>query len=239
MSNDNNYCKFVFVYGTLRKGHKSHDILKSSKFVGTFTTRDDDFQMCVIHGVPYVFKSKSAKAGGRVRGEVYKVSRETAQKLDEQAILEKVSYAEHILLNGFRKTCSMYLIHGASAFVNENIKQHTVKFIDKPLTNVYDWIEWSAKHTPNKQQQVTASNKKKEKTAMSAKVIPLNFDPTITLKDGTQVNKDTLAYQLLTHHDAISYFLTGDSLTDEERGRYIQEEMVKIKELAVKISGVL
>lgn len=68
----------VFVYGTLRKGHGNHRLLKNSPFLGYALTAKN-YTMYVT-GIPYV---TSKQETCRIVGEVYEVDVFTLHALDQ------------------------------------------------------------------------------------------------------------------------------------------------------------
>lgn len=75
MSNKKTY--LVFTYGTLRKGHANHYLLKGSKFVGQYHTGPGYTK--IIKGLPYLLEDAE---GEGTYGEVYEVSPLTLKLLD-------------------------------------------------------------------------------------------------------------------------------------------------------------
>ena len=71
-------CPYVFVYGTLKKGHGNNYLLAEAKYIGRGKTKKR-FRLFDV-GFPYAVPSED---GARVIGEVYKVeSPEIMQALD-------------------------------------------------------------------------------------------------------------------------------------------------------------
>lgn len=80
---------YVFVYGTLKKGHGNHSLLRTAEFIGTGITSWCGWSM--FDGpFPYVVPSENECY---VEGEVYKVDEPTLKMLDE---LEGVKYDHYI-----------------------------------------------------------------------------------------------------------------------------------------------
>jgi gamma-glutamylcyclotransferase (GGCT)/AIG2-like uncharacterized protein YtfP len=69
--------KVVFVYGTLKRGHGNHVLLKDSDFLGPAIT-EDKFIM-YQSGVPFVSKHHNMVV---ISGEAYKVDELTLNRLD-------------------------------------------------------------------------------------------------------------------------------------------------------------
>lgn len=67
----------VFVYGTLKKAHGNHRLLKGSKYLGTGLTKNR--YVMYEDGIPYVSKSFSLT---NISGELYEVSGATLDSLD-------------------------------------------------------------------------------------------------------------------------------------------------------------
>ena len=70
-------CPYVFVYGTLKKGHGNNYLLQEAEYLGKAITYKR-FRLFDV-GFPYAVPSKD---GARIRGEVYKVNPEIMQALD-------------------------------------------------------------------------------------------------------------------------------------------------------------
>ncbi len=68
--------EYIFVYGTLRKGHRNHRLLENSEFVGYAITKDK--YSLFVDGIPYVVKIPVSK----IKGEVYRIDKHTLEKLD-------------------------------------------------------------------------------------------------------------------------------------------------------------
>ena len=100
-------CDLVFVYGTLMKGKRNHHLLKTSTFIDNGSI--EGFFMFDLGTYPGVAKSKY---NSKVIGEVYKVDKQTMDKLDE---LEEVGYlynkeeVEVILNNGDTVNAFVYI----------------------------------------------------------------------------------------------------------------------------------
>jgi gamma-glutamylaminecyclotransferase len=72
----------VFVYGTLKKGFSNDKFLESSEFIGKAYTKNK-FPMYIYKNGPYPFPYMLNKIGeNKIIGEVYKISKETLEKLD-------------------------------------------------------------------------------------------------------------------------------------------------------------
>jgi len=77
---------YVFVYGTLKRGKRNHEVMDDSNFLGIATTKNADFDLISI-GNAY-----PGMIGGeyRVLGETYDVDTHTLSRLDR---LEGSSYS--------------------------------------------------------------------------------------------------------------------------------------------------
>ena len=67
----------VFVYGTLMKGLRYHDLLSSSEYVGNGIL--DGYAMVDIGSFPGIVKEENQK----VKGELYRINRDTLRSLDQ------------------------------------------------------------------------------------------------------------------------------------------------------------
>ena len=68
---------YVFVYGTLRRGHHNHDLIRNSRFVGTYNTGPGYTKL--IRGLPFLLEDYD---GPGTEGEVYAVTNLTMALLD-------------------------------------------------------------------------------------------------------------------------------------------------------------
>ena len=69
--------ELVFVYGTLRRGHGNHVLLKDSKFIDAGLTKD---KYAMYHtGIPFVNEDEQVS---NIFGEVYQVSGHILRMLD-------------------------------------------------------------------------------------------------------------------------------------------------------------
>lgn len=84
----------VFVYGTLKAGHRNHHILKGdgAELIGETTTKDDSYLMKEFESVsnpgkftPGVF----ANGDKKIKGELYAVTQEVMDRLDKLEELGK------------------------------------------------------------------------------------------------------------------------------------------------------
>lgn len=70
--------RFVFVYGTLKRGHGNHVLLKDCTFMGRATTQPGEFTMISLGGFPGIIPAE--KVGGVanpervVSGEIFEVT---------------------------------------------------------------------------------------------------------------------------------------------------------------------
>ena len=88
---------YIFAYGTLKKGLKYHDLLKSSKFLGFAKTLE---KYSLFYGeYPYLVDIPFS----HIQGEVYEIAYETLKKIDFIESVEDVYYKKEIpvkLYNG-------------------------------------------------------------------------------------------------------------------------------------------
>jgi len=68
----------VFVYGTLKKGHPNHMLLKDSEFICKAITMDNDYDMIDLGSFPAMIN----RGNYNIHGEAYRVSKETLRYLD-------------------------------------------------------------------------------------------------------------------------------------------------------------
>ena len=99
--------EFVFVYGTLMKNKRNHHYLNNATFISSSFI--EGYFMFDLGSYPGIAKSKY---NSKVYGEVYKVDKQTMNRLDE---LEEVGYlynkeeVEVILNNGETVNAFVYI----------------------------------------------------------------------------------------------------------------------------------
>ncbi|QLC49816.1 gamma-glutamylcyclotransferase [Methanolobus zinderi] len=69
---------YVFVYGTLKKGFPSHELLENSEFICETRTQDE-FAMVDLNLFPGVIKDKKISP---IQGEIYDVDTNTLRQID-------------------------------------------------------------------------------------------------------------------------------------------------------------
>lgn len=69
----------IFVYGTLKRGFRNHHLVHDSEYLGEATTAER-YTMTVAEGTPFVNRDKKLS---HIHGEVYSVTANTFDKLDE------------------------------------------------------------------------------------------------------------------------------------------------------------
>jgi gamma-glutamylcyclotransferase (GGCT)/AIG2-like uncharacterized protein YtfP len=69
----------IFVYGTLKRGFRNHLLLHDSEYLGEATTAER-YTMTVADGIPFVNRNEQLS---HIHGEVYSVTKNTFDKLDE------------------------------------------------------------------------------------------------------------------------------------------------------------
>jgi gamma-glutamylaminecyclotransferase len=74
----------LFVYGTLMRGERHHDVMAGAEFVGAAQTLAE-YELVLIDYFPALVRGGAQ----RVRGELYRVDAETLARLDE---LEEVPH---------------------------------------------------------------------------------------------------------------------------------------------------
>jgi len=75
---------YVFVYGTLKRDFRNHQVLSGSKVVGCGFSESDRFVMAkeLRHRFPVAFFDNRVESRGRLYGEVYEVKPEVIRDLD-------------------------------------------------------------------------------------------------------------------------------------------------------------
>jgi gamma-glutamylcyclotransferase (GGCT)/AIG2-like uncharacterized protein YtfP len=121
----------VFVYGTLKRGHGNHILLKNSKFLGVSKTRDK--YIMYRSGIPFVSKSHSTTS---IMGELYEVDELSLNYLD---LLEGHPswYKREMVSVGYLNEQGEFLNTNAWLYFNEDIP-HNAQIVK---TGIYGSIE--------------------------------------------------------------------------------------------------
>lgn len=100
----------VFVYGTLKKGFRNHDVLGESKFLGEAETAPA-YRMHKHHSYPFpcLFHDD---AGVSIKGEVYEINDRTLAQLDRLEGHPHMYRRESIQLADVDGVCLAYFWQG-------------------------------------------------------------------------------------------------------------------------------
>ena len=99
----------VFVYGTLKRGQRSHHILRGQEFLGEAQTQLR-YRLYICGWHPALVEDSSN--GVAVRGEVWQVSEEVLQKLDEYEEVPDYFSRKPILLQDGDSPVQAYFFNG-------------------------------------------------------------------------------------------------------------------------------
>jgi gamma-glutamylcyclotransferase (GGCT)/AIG2-like uncharacterized protein YtfP len=102
----------VFVYGTLKKGGMYHYLLEDAQYCGRSVTCDTCDKMQMFDQGEYPVVIRSATLGYAIRGELWRVSASTLQKLDDLEGLDEGLYQRietQVRSNGELFTAWIYL----------------------------------------------------------------------------------------------------------------------------------
>lgn len=109
---ENSSPKFVFVYGTLKKGKRNHFVISNLEFVSNGETNDKAFYLQDNGSFPYLLRTKSKKLAKRIKGEVYAVNTKDLEALDRFEGVPHLYNREQInvrLANGAVVVCNVYI----------------------------------------------------------------------------------------------------------------------------------
>lgn len=130
--------QYVFVYGTLKKGHGNHGVLGRSIYINEALTNSREFTM-FDGGFPYVSDAFTDKNTGSILGELYQV--------DKQEILDNLDRLEGVphlyvkreidvtTLDGLVYKATMYV---ASRGSNERLKDR-IEIEPKGRSKILEW----------------------------------------------------------------------------------------------------
>lgn len=115
---------YLFVYGTLKRGHCNHYLLEGCEFLGNAETKEK--YALYEAGIPYLVKGKKVS---HVKGEVYKVPEYVLKQIDRlegHPFFYKREKAKVVLKDGkeidawiyfFRKSISYARLNGSGEYV--------------------------------------------------------------------------------------------------------------------------
>jgi gamma-glutamylaminecyclotransferase len=99
----------IFVYGTLKRGQRSHHILQNQEFLGEALTQPL-YRLYDTGSHPALVDDR--QNGIAVHGEVWQVSEEALQKLDEYEEAPDYFSRRPILLEGWASKVEAYFFNG-------------------------------------------------------------------------------------------------------------------------------
>jgi len=118
----------VFVYGTLKRGHRLHALLKDATFVKKYVTEKPFIMTSIADSYPMICENH--EHGKPVKGEVYEVSKETLLVLDEVEL--NAGYHRH----KYEDDIYIYVTYSPHMGMKES------EYI-KDDGNTYEWVtEW-------------------------------------------------------------------------------------------------
>lgn len=142
---DNTAEHFVFVYGSLKRGHGNHRLLYNSEFFGTFSTERSCYNMFSFGYFPGVYELPSGSNNGWfIEGEVYKVDNRTLNRLD--CLESNGSFYTRYLtdISGLKDPCWMYLLpcdgkprDGSDSGYIVEVEENKLSWNKKMFDNVY------------------------------------------------------------------------------------------------------
>lgn len=104
--------KYIFVYGSLKKGHYNHRLLENSKLIQNYELKD--YALYSLGFFPAIKKQK----GATVKGEIYEVDNETKYVIDRMELGAGYKI-EKLKLNN--KTIEFY-VYNDTLFEHDRIK---------------------------------------------------------------------------------------------------------------------
>lgn len=132
----------VFVYGTLKRGHRNHYLLENSKFIGAGQTRRLFRMFDCGFPVLRTYSDRPSPYNAKVRGEVYEVDEQTLRRLDQLESEGRMYHRQWVRVQ-FGKTksgrgigCMAYAYIGDGMWVRQ---QRLRLYAPPPPGEAYDW----------------------------------------------------------------------------------------------------
>ncbi|MCB9982410.1 MAG: gamma-glutamylcyclotransferase [Rhodospirillales bacterium] len=127
----------LFLYGTLMRGFRNHDRMKSARFLGLARTRDAAFRMVACTAEPpYPFPGV-IDGQSRIAGELYAVESDLLRMLDDFEEIGRDYTRETVTLGDGQDAEYYRLIYPDGLPV---VRQHEQMHFDV-RENCYRWIE--------------------------------------------------------------------------------------------------
>ena len=114
---------YVFVYGTLKQGFENNHLLAESEFIGNGITKCMYPMVAIVKAYPYLIDDENH--GKFVKGEVYKIDKNTLNKLDR---LE--GYPEHYNRRNITVNINHQEFETITYFINKNIDYSELELLD-------------------------------------------------------------------------------------------------------------
>ena len=99
----------LFVYGTLKRGQKSHHLLEGQEFLGEFHTVP---RYCLFDAGPYPVLVEGQHAGYAIQGEVWRVDDAVLKTLDRWEEVPRLYTRRVIRLENFADSVWAYFYSG-------------------------------------------------------------------------------------------------------------------------------
>lgn len=125
----------VFVYGSLKKGFGLDHLLKTSQFIGEGVTKKGKFEMFTPNDAwPAIVQGRY-----RIKGEVYRVSPETIERLDQAEGVPHLYERKLVKVKGLAGLCYFYIAGDRLTAISNRLEYKSPRIVTDKRYNTQEW----------------------------------------------------------------------------------------------------
>ena len=126
----------VFVYGSLKQGFRLNHLLKKAQFVMEGVTKKGKFEMFTPNDAwPAIVQGKY-----RIKGEVYRVSPETIERLDQAEGVPHLYERKLVKVKGLAGLCYFYIAGDRLAAISNRLEYKSPRIVTDKRYNTQEWV---------------------------------------------------------------------------------------------------
>lgn len=126
----------VFVYGSLKKGFGLDHLLKDAQFIGEGVTKKGKFEMFTPNDAwPAIVQGKY-----RIKGEVYRVSPETIERLDQAEGVPHLYERKLVKVKGLAGLCYFYIAGDRLTHISNRLEYKSPRIVTDKRYNTQEWV---------------------------------------------------------------------------------------------------
>lgn len=126
----------VFVYGSLKQGFQLNHLLRNAQFIGEGVTKKGKFEMFTPNDHwPAVVQGKY-----RIKGEVYKVTPEIIERLDQAEGVPHLYERKLVKLKSLAPLCYFYIAGDRLANISNRLDYKSPRIVTDRRYNTQEWV---------------------------------------------------------------------------------------------------